>query len=436
MVNEINARPSAVEPTGKIGQEEHPTLRGRPAKAGSRSVQLFGVAVVGVVLGLAVAYLGILPLSGRKSDAAPAVIPAKAAGLPGLERANGEVIVPEGSPYRTRLIVAPVQLRSLQQTRAVPAIVEAEPSRTFNILPPLGGRVTQLNVRLGDHVNAGQTLAAIDSGDLAQAYSDAEKARALVVLTKRALDRARGLNQVGGGAVKDVDSAANDAAQAESEFNRAEARLKAIAGSAGAATAPAVPGNPAGTGPAGPTRTLTVSAPASGNVTALAIAPGSYINDATQTMLTITNLERVWVTANVPESDIGFVFKDQDVDVSFVAYPGQVFHGKVLFVNDLMESDTRRTKVRIGFDNPDGRFKPNMFATVTFRAPPRQVLFVPDSALLMNNDSTTVFVETKPWTFVRRAVQTSYAAEGFTLVSAGLAPGERIVTSGGVLLND
>jgi cobalt-zinc-cadmium efflux system membrane fusion protein len=298
--------------------------------------------------------------------------------------------------------------------------VEAEPSRVFNILPPLGGRVTQLNVRLGDHVTAGQPLAVIDSGDLAQAYSDAEKARAQLALTKRALERARGLSQVGGGAVKDVESASNDEAQAEAEFNRADARLKAIAGSATL------------TG----TRTLTISAPAAGVVTALSTAQGAYINDPTQTMLTITNLERVWVTANVPEADVGFVAKGQAADVSFVAYPGQVFHGTVMFVSAVMEPDTRRTKVRIGFDNPDDRLKPNMFATVTFKAPAREVLSVPDSALLMNNDSTTVFVETAPWTFVRRAIEPGYAADGHTVVDAGLKPGERIVISGGVLLND
>ena len=379
------------------------------------------VAVVFVVLGIALQSWLQLPIASRQKEAVvqPAATAESVDGS-GLQRTEGQVIVPQGSPYRERVAVATVDQRTLEQTRTPPATVEADPSRVFNVLPPLGGRVTELAVRLGDHVVAGQKLAVIDSGDLAQAYADADKSRAQLALARRALDRARGLNQVGGGAAKDVEGAGNDVAQAQAEANRAQARLKAIGGSAGVSG----------------TRTLTVSAPASGAVTALSTAAGAYINDATQSMMTISNLESVWVTANVSEADISFVSKDQSVDVTFTAYPNEIFHGTVLFVNDLMEPDTRRTKVRIGFNNAAGRFKPNMFASVIVHAPSRQAMFVPDSALLMNNDSTTVFVETAPWTFVRRAVQTGYAAGGATVIDAGLKPGERIVTRGGVLLND
>src|SRR5208283_477065 len=96
------------------------------------------------------------------------------------------------------------------------------------------------------------------------------------------------------------------------------------------------------------------------------------------------------------------IAKGQSVDVSFAAYPGQVFHGAVAFVSQVVEPDTRRDKVRIAFVNPGGKFKPNMFATASFSVPQKSTVFVPNSALLMNNDKTTVFVETAPWTFVRR----------------------------------
>jgi len=424
-MNEINKMPLATsEP---LPQAERASLSApamaRAPRPGGRMAPLILTGTAGVILGIGAALLGWIPLStsGRSPEISTAARSGAIADAPpALRREAGSVTIHEGSPYRERVAVAPVEQRSLEQTRILPAAVEADPARVFNVLPPLGGRVTELKVRLGDRVTQGQPLAVIDSGDLAQVYADADKAQAQVALTRRTLARARGLNQVGGGAVKDVDSAANDAAQAEAEFSRTQARLKAIGGTA------AISG----------TRALTVAAPAAGTITALASAQGAYINDATQSMMTLTNLDQVWVTANVPEKDIGFVSKDQGVDVAFAAYPGETFHGTVLFVNDLMEPDTRRTKVRIGFANPDSRFKPNMFATVTFRAPPRPALFVPSSALLMNNDATTVFVETSPWTFVRRAVQPGYDVGGQTVINSGLAPGERVVSRGGVLLND
>jgi cobalt-zinc-cadmium efflux system membrane fusion protein len=379
------------------------------------------IAMAGIVAGIVITLEGWIPFT-RYPTQETLINPAAAAveTAPQLVRKGDQIEVPDGSPYRARLAVAAVQRDLVDQTRTVPGAVEVNPARTYSILPPLGGRVIDLPVHLGDHVTAGQPLASIDSGDLAQAYSDVDKARAQELLTRRALDRSRSLNQIGGGPVKDVEQAANDEQQAQAELARAQARLKTIAGSA------AISSN----------RTLTVAAPAAGSITALAIARGAYINDPTQSMMTVTNVDQVWVTANVPESDIGFVTAGQDVDLGFVAYPGETFRGTVLFINDIMEPDTRRTKVRIAVDNPDGRFKPNMFVNVTFHAPPRSVLVVPDTALLMNNDNTTVFVETAPWTFVRRRVDPGYDNDGKTTIDSGLSAGERVVTRGGVLLND
>jgi cobalt-zinc-cadmium efflux system membrane fusion protein len=77
-----------------------------------------------------------------------------------------------------------------------------------------------------------------------------------------------------------------------------------------------------------------------------------------------------------------------------------------------------------------------MFATVSFMPPQVESLLVPASALLMNNDTTTVFVETKPWTFIRRTIEPGSDIEGQVEVLGGLTAGERIVVKGGVLLND
>jgi cobalt-zinc-cadmium efflux system membrane fusion protein len=101
--------------------------------------------------------------------------------------------------------------------------------------------------------------------------------------------------------------------------------------------------------------------------------------------------------------------------VTFPAYAGQTFSGKVLFISDVLEPDTRRTKVRIAFDNPNKAFKPGMFATAAFIAPRLSRLVVPTSALLMTNDTTSVFVEVADWAFERRNVEIE-AQEGATAV--------------------
>ena len=331
-----------------------------------------------------------------------------------------KIIIPPGSVLRTQLSVQQVAVKDSPHALILPASVEADPARTINILPPVAGKVVALPVGLGDRVVKGQSLAVIDSGDLAQAYADDDKARDTVEHTRKILERLRALNKAGAGALKDLEQAECDYQQARIEFNRAEARLKEIGVEAGK----------------GESRLLTLRAPATGSVTALMCAPGAFANDTTAAIMTIASLDSVWVTANVPESDVAHVEKGQSVDVTFPAYPGKTLHGKVAFVSEIMDSDSRRCKVRMTFPNPETKLKPNMFANASFNVPQKSAIFVPNSALLMNNDSTVVLVEVEPWTFVKRPVLPGYGEGDGARIDRGLSPGDRIVVKGGVLVND
>jgi cobalt-zinc-cadmium efflux system membrane fusion protein len=166
------------------------------------------------------------------------------------------------------------------------------------------------------------------------------------------------------------------------------------------------------------------------------VAPGAFWNDPNSPLMTVADLSAIWVTANVPEKDTAFVTKGQQVEVVFAAYPEEVFKGEVLFVSDVLDADTRRTKVRIAFPNPDIRLKPNMFATVKFFSPPRRAAIVPATSLVMKNDGDRVFVEAEPWTFVARPVEVDFQQGDMAVIKRGLDVGQRIVTKGGVLLND
>ena len=335
---------------------------------------------------------------------------------------NGLLRVPDGSPLRPRLRVEAVQLRRLPHTLTAPAMVEANPARTANILPPLAGRVTGLKVGLGDTVRRGQLLAVISSGDFAQLDADAEKARDALDLASKSLARARAVQQAGGAAVKDLQAAQSGYAQAQAEYQRAQLRLTAVAGSGAAAHA------------AG--HDIQVLAPMDGSITALAVAPDTFVNDVNTPMMTIVNLASVWITAAVAENDLALIVPDEPVDIALSAYPGSALHGRVSTISSVLQPDTRRAMVRVVIANADGRLKPNMFATATFAAVQPAQVFVPQSALLMNNDTTTVLVEVKPWTFQRRAVELGTDEGAVTQVLGGLHQGDRIVVKGGVLLND
>jgi len=339
----------------------------------------------------------------------------------GLIRHGNQISVPQNSPYRSRLVVKSVETALLKRPLVVPATIEADPAKTVKLLPPLSGRLIALKAGLGDAVTAGQVLAIIESPDLAQAYDDDAKAASALDLAQHAYDRQRGVTGIGVGSAKDLEGAKDALTQAEAEHRRTEARLKIVGQFAD---------------PKDASRNLIVRAPVGGTITELDIADGSYINDPTQSLMTISALDTVFVTASVAENDTGAVAIGDEATIRFIAYPNENFTAKVTEISAVLEPDTRRTKVRLAFANPTGRFKPNMYATVTFMRPEIPQLFVPTSALLMNNDQTTVFVETAPWTFERRAIDLEYQAGDDVTILNGLALGERVVVKGGVLLND
>ena len=337
---------------------------------------------------------------------------------PALQRQGEKIVIPADSPLRSRIAFAPAATRTIGGKLSVPGMVEADPARTIAVLPQLGGRLSELKVSLGDRVAAGQVLAVIDSPDLAQAYDDDEKAVDTLVLAEKTLKRQQQQQQIGVASDHDLDQAKSDYNQALAERNRTEARLKDL----GAQSADR--------------HRLVVRAPVAGSVTTLTVAQGAMINDPTQPLLTLSDLSVVWVTALVPEANLGEVSKGQAAEVALDAYPGKVWPGKVTFVADVVEPDSRRDKVRIAFANSDMALKPNMFATVTLKGAEKAQVLVPTSALLMNNDRTTVFVATGDWTFERRVVELSLEEGLEVAISSGVKPGEQVVVKGGILLND
>lgn len=379
----------------------------------------FALVVAGTLAGIACDRMIVTAYSAADGDKVADL----AVGQPPVifSRIGDRIVVPPTSPLRARLAIEAPALREVARTLTLPAVVEADPAHTVKVLPPVAGRVIELKVQLGGRVVEGQELAVIDSSDLAQAYSDAEKARTTLKLTRQTLDRLMKLERGAAIAVKDREQAQSDYAQAQSELERSKSRLRAIG----------VPVDPKER-----SRLLSLKAPITGSVIDLQMAAGAYLNDPTAVIMTLANLDTIWVTANVPEKDISFVFTGQPVDVTFPSYPDKIFTGKVLFVSDVIEPDTRRNKVRIAFDNPDKAMKPNMFATAKLIAPPMTRVMIPNSALLMTNDRTNVFVEVADWAFERRDVEIAYQEGTATAIKSGLQPGERVVVKGGVRLND
>src|ERR1700741_3239913 len=289
---------------------------------------LWGGIGLGVVLVLALLTHGFGLFGGRGGAGG---------GIPSLLRRGGLIFIPEGSSLRQRLTVTPAPAELQSYLITAPGIVEADPTRTVSVLPAGGGRVRTVKVALGDRVQRGQPLAVIDSPDLAQAYDDNDKAASSAALARKNLGYQEAQFKIGAASQRDLDEARNDHKQAEAEYARTRARLRTMGADEAAR---------------GANRLLTVRAPLSGSVTALSIAPGALINDDTQAIMSVADLSIVWVAALIAEKDLPAVARNQEAEVVVNAYAPKTLHGKVLFVPDVLEADSRRIRTRIAFAKP------------------------------------------------------------------------------------
>jgi cobalt-zinc-cadmium efflux system membrane fusion protein len=367
---------------------------------------LFGLAAFGL------AGWGLL---GSHAKEAPAPETATVA----LLREGDMLRIPEKSPLRRSLVVAPVTDQSLAAPFTLPAVVEADPARLAKIASPLAGRVVRLGKRLGDEVKAGDVLFVIDSPDFAQASADAAKAQAALTLARRNLERQRELDKSDLAARRDLEQAQSDYEQAASEAARAGTRLSQTGARAGAA----------------PDGKLAVRSPIAGRVVELSAAEGAYWNDATAPLMTVADLSRVFVSANAQEKDLAQLYVGQQASVKLDAYP-EPLKGQVRYVGDMLDADTRTVKVRLPFDNRDGRLKPGMFAEATLLSRAHPGIAVPMAAVIQSGFSSRAFVEVKPWQFAPRDLTLGAQIGEQVEVLAGLKAGERIVVKDGVLLND
>jgi Cu(I)/Ag(I) efflux system membrane fusion protein len=183
-------------------------------------------------------------------------------------------------------------------------------------------------------------------------------------------------------------------------------------------------------------RTIDWPAPGGGTVIAKRVINGQRIS-AGDELYRIADLARVWVIADVAESDLAGIKPGMRAAVTFRAYPLQPVEGEVTFVYPEVRPETRTARVRIELPNPDARLKPDMYADVVFRAGADEApaVSVPDSAVIDSGTLQVVLVAKGEGRFEPRAVKLGRRGEGYREVLEGIRAGEEVVTAATFLID-
>lgn len=342
-----------------------------------------------VTVALSIATLQVSSKPGRTSELAPIQLTPERRQLIGVTFATVERRDVSKRVDATGNIEPDEQLQSYVQTRFAGWIQQVFVNQTFQ------------------SVRGGEPLFTVYSPDLAST----EQEFALLLHTQK---------RVADSSVEGVSDGADSLTQAAAE------RLS-LMGVPRSEVARLARGGP-------PRNVLTIYSPVSGYVVDRNALPNMYVQRETK-VYTITDFSTVWVYAAVFQDEIGAIQVGDRAEFAVDAYPGSSFAGRVDYIWPQLDTATRTARVRIAFDNRDGRLKPGMYGRVTLRVGMGERTVIPAGGVLRTGTRNVAFVDRGGGYLVPTYVELGPRVGDDLVVLRGLSPGQRIVTSANFLID-
>ncbi|MFI5298680.1 MAG: efflux RND transporter periplasmic adaptor subunit, partial [Polyangiales bacterium] len=181
-------------------------------------------------------------------------------------------------------------------------------------------------------------------------------------------------------------------------------------------------------------KTVGIRATSSGYVVQKAAVAGMYAQAGTE-LFTIADLSRVWVIADVYETDLARIAVGQQAHVTVATFPDRMFMGKVRFIYPSIDPITRTAKVRVELGNADLALRPGMFGSVRIELPETETLLVPREAIVDTGEVQYVFVTPDQLHFEPRRVRVAGRVGDSVRIDGGVKEGETVVTTGNFLID-
>ena len=337
---------------------------------------------------------------------------------PMLVRLNAEQI--------TQFPTHQVSTRAVADAQTHPGRIEANEQRVSRVGSAVVGRISSVNVELGDAIRPGQTLARLTSAELTSAQLAFLRANSNLTQAERAVERARQMIQA------DVISSA-ELQKRESELSIARAESRA------AQDQLVLLGLPVESierlrleGRLQPEAVVT--ARQGGVLLERKVNAGQVVQPG-DPLFTVADLSSVWAVGSLPEQTASLIRRGQSVEVDIPALD-RTLRGKVVFVGDTIQPETRTVAIRTQLDNPHLDLKPQMLVTLRIELGVRHMPVVPEAAVVRENDHDHVFVQVQPGLYRLTPVELEPLMGQFRPVKSGLEPGAIIISEGAFHLNN
>ncbi len=308
----------------------------------------------------------------------------------------------------------------------LPARIDLDQQHVARIGATVTGRIIETEVVLGQQVRKGEQLATLNSTELGLAQSAYLKTSSQVNLRQLAVSRAKRLLASDVIAAAELQEREGLLTEAEVDLRTATDQLRAL-GMSNIDLARLSQEKKINS-------VLPITASIKGTIVERKVTIGQVVQPA-DALFTVADLSHVWVVAELPEQQASWAHKGDEAEVTIAALPEAVLRGRLIYVADMVNPDTRTVTVRMELPNPQRNLKPHMLANLLIRKQGVQQLTLPDSAVLRVNDSDHVFLEIAPDEFQLKPVKLGIRYGNVRRILEGLKQGDKVVVEGGFHLN-
>ncbi len=387
-----------------------------------RALRILGACAIGAVLFAQVPPAAAAEVAPAGTNTASNTV--VSASTAGTTTASNIVLT---AAQREKIHLETVKPTTFRRTIEAAGTVDFDNDQATTVLAPVSGPVSRLAVSLGAKVKAGDILATVSSPDYATAISAYRKAVVTARNARRIADLVEELSH-NNLARKEVEQAQTDAANAEADREAALEELHSL-GVEEKTIKDLQENRPV------PDLTGSIRSPLTGTVVERLITPGELLEAGTTPCFTVADLSQVWVTANIFESDLGFVEEGDTGEVVTSASPTNLT-GTVDYISAIVDTNTRAIGVRVVAKNPKDILKKQMYVRVLLHSRREQTgLLAPVSAVLRDDENLPfVFLERADGSFSRRRVTLGIRTGDRYEMTEGLADGDHVVVEGGLFL--
>lgn len=318
--------------------------------------------------------------------------------------------------FREEIVLEQPELLPVTENIHLTGSIEPNPDRVVHFSSLADGIISQTYFSEGDLVRKGHVLAELRSSDLAELYTQSRVLVSRIEVAEQDLEAAQARFEDGISSRKELADARSELTILEAEKEKIESQLSLFSASEERGV-------------------FEIRAPQTGIVIEKNIVSGGTVSAGGDILFTISDLNTVWVMVDVFASHIKHIEPGMKVQISTLSYPDEWFEGKIDYISQVLDDESRVLKARVVLPNSDLRLKPGMLVDVdVIKTGEARALSIPTQSMVFDNDQHFVVIYRSDCELENRKVEIRSSVNGISFLADGLQENEQIISKNHLLI--